>query len=34
MVSIFDDYNQKFLNRSHKGFKLVQGVLEDTLESL
>lgn len=34
MVSIFDDYNQKFLNRSHKGFKIVQGILEDTLESL
>ncbi|HFJ8889229.1 TPA: IS256 family transposase, partial [Enterococcus faecium] len=30
LVSIFDTYNQKFLNRSHKGFQQVT----DTLASM
>ncbi|HAQ0197287.1 transposase, partial [Enterococcus faecium] len=30
LVSIFDTYNQKFLNRSHKGFQQVT----DTLVSM
>ncbi|MDV4508532.1 IS256 family transposase, partial [Enterococcus faecium] len=31
LVSIFDTYNQKFLNRSHKGFQQAEGELEQML---